>query len=130
MLLTDIVERQVSLKMSHPETQVPNCEVPKGELPDSNVPAGQQFAGLTLRSVFLIALAVLTFRVALPQNETIATAYDTPNDLIRLVLGFAVCAWLVIELFRMPRDAGGYRSWLYIGAGRSLFALVCLYYTG
>src|SRR3984893_12291686 len=130
MLLTDVVERQVSLKMSLPETQVPNGQLPNGQMPDGNVPAWQQFAGLTLRSVFLIALAVLTFRVALPQNETIATAYDTPNDLIRLALGFAVCCQLLVELFRMPRDAGGYRSWLYIGAGRSLFALVCLYYTG
>ena len=119
MLLTDIMERQVSLKMSLPETQAP----------DGKIPAWQQFAGLTLRSVFLIALAVLTFRVALPQNETIATAYDTPNDLIRLALGFAVCGWLVFELFRLPRDAGGYRSWLYIGAAGVPFALVCLYYT-
>jgi hypothetical protein len=111
--------RQASLKVSLPETK----------LPHSQVPAWQQVAGLTLRSVFLIALAVLTFRVALPQNETIATAYDTPDDLIRLVLGFAVCAWLVIELFRTPRDAGGYRSWLYIGAAGIPFALVCLYYT-
>jgi TRAP-type C4-dicarboxylate transport system permease small subunit len=118
MFVIDIVERQVSLKMSLPETQAP----------DGKIPAWQQFAGLTLRSVFLVALAVLTFRVALPQNETIATAYDTPNDLIRLALGFAVCGWLVFELFRLPRDAGGYRSWLYIGAAGVPFALVCLYY--
>jgi TRAP-type C4-dicarboxylate transport system permease small subunit len=119
MILVEITARQVSLEVSLPETK----------LPHSAVPAWQQFAGLTLRSVFLIALAILTFRVALPQNETIATAYDTPNDLIRLVLGFAVCAWLVIELFRLPRDAAGYRSWLYIGAAGIPFALVCLYYT-
>ena len=100
------------------------------KLSHSNIPAWQQFAGLTLRSVFLIALAVLTFRVALPQNETIATAYDTPNDLIRLLLGFGVCAWLMIQLFRKPRDAaGGYRNWLYIGAAGIPFALICLYYT-
>jgi len=114
----------VSLKMSLPETQVPN-----GQVPHAKIPAWQQFAGLTLRSVFLIALAVLTFRVALPQNETIATAYDTPDDLVRLALGFAVCGWLVFELFRLPRDAGGYRSWLYIGIAGVPFALICLYYT-
>ena len=45
--------------------------LPDTELQHSDIPAWQQFAGLTLRSVFLIALAVLTFRVALPQNETI-----------------------------------------------------------
>lgn len=124
----------MSLKMSLPETQVPNGQVPNGQVPNGQVPhakipAWQQFAGLTLRSVFLIALAVLTFRVALPQNETIATAYDTPDDLVRLALGFAVCGWLVFELFRLPRDAGGYRSWLYIGIAGVPFALICLYYT-
>src|ERR1700743_881468 len=104
--------------------------LPDSKLSHPPVPAWQQFAGMVLRSVFLIALAVLTFRVALPQNETIATAYDTPNDLIRLALGFGGCAWLLIQLFRKPRDAaGGYRSWLYIGAAAIPFALVCLYYT-
>ena len=103
--------------------------LPDTKLPHSDIPAWQQFAGLTLRSVFLIALAVLTFRVALPQSETISTAYDTPNDLIRLILGLAVCAWLIFQLFRMPRDAGGYRNWFYIGMAAIPFALVCLYYT-
>jgi hypothetical protein len=97
--------------------------------PHSDIPAWQQFAGLTLRSVFIIALTVLTFRVALPQSETIATAYDTPNDLIRVLLGFAVCAWLLVQLFRMPRDPAGFRTWLYIGMAGTPFALICLYYT-
>jgi hypothetical protein len=103
--------------------------LPDTKLPHSDIPAWQQFAGMTLRSIFLIALAVLTFRVALPQNETIETAYDTPNDLVRLILGLAVCVWLVVQLFRMPRDAGGFRNWLYIGMAAIPFALVCLYYT-
>jgi hypothetical protein len=109
----------MSLTVSLPDTKTSH----------SDPPAWQQFAGLTLRSVFLIALAVLTFRVALPQNETIETAYDTPNDLVRLILGLAVCAWLVVQLFRRPRDAAGFRSWFYIGMAAIPFALACLYYT-
>jgi FtsH-binding integral membrane protein len=103
--------------------------LPNTKSPNSDVPAWQQLAGLTMRTVFIIALAVLTFRVALPQSETIATAYDTPNDLVRLVLGLAVCAWLVFQLFRMPRDSASFRSWLYIGIVGIPFALICLYYT-
>jgi hypothetical protein len=110
---------KVSLAVSLPDTKSPH----------SDVPAWQQTAGLTLRSVFLIALAVLTFRVALPQNETISTAYDTPDDLVRLILGLAVCAWLIVQLFRMPHDPAGYRSWFYIGMPAIPFALICLYYT-
>lgn len=103
--------------------------LPDTDLPHSGVPAWQQFAGLTLRSVFIIALGVLMFRVALPQNETIATAYDTPNDLVRLILGLAACAWLLVQLFQVPRDAAAYRTWFYVGLAAVPFALICLFAT-
>jgi hypothetical protein len=109
---------KVSLSVSLPDTQ----------LPTSDVPAWQRFAGLTLRSVFIIALVVLTYRVSLPQNETISTAYDTPNDLIRLLLGLAICVWLIVQLFRAPRDAASYRTWLYLGLAAVPFAMICLAY--
>ena len=97
--------------------------------PRSEVPAWQQFAGLALRSVFIIALGVLMFRVALPQNETIATAYDTPSDLLRLILGLAACAWLLVQLFHVPRDAAAFRTWFYLGLAAVPFALICLFAT-
>jgi TRAP-type C4-dicarboxylate transport system permease small subunit len=97
------------------------------QLPAANVPAWLRMVGQTLRVAFLITLAVLTCRVSLPQNETIATAYDTPNDLIRLALGFAVCVWLIIQLFRPPHDAAGYRAWFYVGLAGVPFALICLF---
>jgi hypothetical protein len=94
----------------------------------SNIPNGLRFAAAVLRSVFIIALAVVMFRVSLPQSETIWTAYDTPGDLIRMLLGFAVCIWLLIQLFRMPEDEAGYRTWLYLGLAAVPFALICLVY--
>jgi TRAP-type C4-dicarboxylate transport system permease small subunit len=97
------------------------------QLPAANVPAWLRMVGQTLRVAFLITLAVLTCRVSLPQNETIATAYDTPNDLIRLALGFAVCVWLIIQLFRPPHDAAGYRAWFYVGLAGVPFSLICLF---
>jgi TRAP-type C4-dicarboxylate transport system permease small subunit len=97
-------------------------------LPAASVPAWQRIAGQTLRVIFLIALVVLTYRVSLPQNETIATAYDTPNDLLRLALGFAVCVWLVMQLFRAPQDDAAYRTWFYVGLAGVPFTLVCLAY--
>ena len=97
------------------------------ELPASNVPIWQRIAGLTLRSLFILTLVVLTAIVSLPQNETIATAYDTPNDLIRLGLGIAVCIWLTVQLFRLPRDRAGYRTWFYLGMFAVPFALICLF---
>jgi TRAP-type C4-dicarboxylate transport system permease small subunit len=98
------------------------------DLPDQEVPAWLQFTGLILRSVFILALMVLTFRVALPQNETISTAYDTPNDLVRLVLGFAVCGWLLFQLFKTPHDSAGYRTWFYLGLVVVPFTVICLAY--
>jgi hypothetical protein len=97
------------------------------ELPASHIPTWQRIAGLTFRSVFILSLVALTLIVSLPQNETIATAYDTPNDLVRLALGIAVCIWLVVQLFRLPRDAAGYRTWSYLGLVVVPFALICLF---
>ena len=100
--------------------------LPDLEPPKPAVPPWQQFAGLVLRSVFIIALMVLTFRTALPQNETIATAYDTPADLVRLLVGVAACAWLLFQLFQVPRDVAGFRTWFYLGLAAVPFTLICL----
>jgi TRAP-type C4-dicarboxylate transport system permease small subunit len=97
-------------------------------LPASNIPARLRIAGTLLRAVFIIALILVMIRVSMPQNETIWTAYDTPGDLVRMALGFAVCIWLVIQLFNMPKDAAGYRTWLYLGLAAVPFALICLVY--
>ncbi len=85
-----------------------------------------RIAGLVLRAAFILSLVVLTFRVSMPQNETIATAYDTPADLVRLILGFVVCAWLLIQVFFVPKDAEGYRTWLYLGLVAVPFVVICL----
>ena len=82
--------------------------------------------GNTLRVAFIVCLLVLTVRVSMPQNETIWTAYDTPGDLVRLALGFAVCVWVAIQLFRRPKDANGYRMWTYFGLIGVPFAVICL----
>jgi hypothetical protein len=102
--------------------------LPETELSAKTVPPWLRTAGLTVRCLFIATLLLLTFCVSLPQSETIETAYDTPNDLIRLALGFAVCVWLAIQLFRMPRDAASYRTWLYLFIAAEPFALICLYY--
>jgi hypothetical protein len=67
---------------------------------------GVRLAGLVMRSVFIIVLIVITARVASPQMERLRTIYETPGDLIRVVLGMAVCIWLAANLFVLPRDAG------------------------
>ncbi len=82
--------------------------------------------GATLRIAFIACLLVLTVRVSMPQNETVWTAYDTPADLVRLLLGLAVCIWLAVQLFRAPKDAQGYRMWTYFGLIGVPFAVICL----
>jgi TRAP-type C4-dicarboxylate transport system permease small subunit len=84
-------------------------------------------AAVALRTLFIVLLLVLTLRVSLPQSETIWTAYDTPADLVRLILGVGVCAWLVYQLFQVPHDAGSSRTWLYLGLVAVPFALIVLY---
>jgi uncharacterized membrane protein YfcA len=86
-----------------------------------------RIAAIVLRTLFISLLLVLTLRVSLPQNETIWTAYDTPADLVRLSLGILVCAWLLYQLFQLPKDAGSSRTWFYLGLVAVPFALIVLF---
>ena len=81
----------------------------------STIPMGLRIVAMTLRALFIGALVVVTVRVSSPQSETFSSVYETPGDLIRLALGFAVCLWIVIHLFMLPKDAEGYRTWVYLG---------------
>jgi hypothetical protein len=77
--------------------------------PVSTIPIGLRILAIVLRALFIGALVAVTVRVSSPQSESLASVYETPGDLIRLALGFAVCVWIVIHLFmlpRTPRDIG------------------------
>jgi hypothetical protein len=76
---------------------------------------GLRVFAILLRGLFIGALAALTLRVSSPQSESLASVHETPGDLIRLALGFAVCLWVVTHLFMSPRTAEGYRTWVYLG---------------
>jgi hypothetical protein len=99
---------------------------PEATLPNGRTPPGLRIAATILRVLFIVVMMLITFRVSMPQNETFWTVYDTPSDLVRLVLGFAVAVWLVVQLFRGPRDQDGYRTWFYLGLVAVPFSLICL----
>jgi hypothetical protein len=93
----------------------------------SQIPTALWIAGTTLRAVFMACLLLITFRVSMPQNETIWTAYETPGDLIRMGLGLAVCVWLVIQLFMPTKDTQHHRTWLYFGIAAVPLAILCIF---
>ena len=99
--------------------------------PEANVspdtPHALRLAATVLRTLFIVLLLVLTLRVSLPQSETIWTAYDTPADLVRLILGLGVCAWLIYQLFLAPKDADSSRTWFYLGLVAVPFTLIVLF---
>jgi hypothetical protein len=105
--------------------QADNANQPKRSEP--KVPALIWFGGMAVRSLFLIVMTVLTARVASPQIETIRSVFETPGDLIRVALGFAVCAWFVVNLFILPKDPGAYRTWLYMGLALLPLSLLCTF---
>ena len=92
----------------------------------STIPVGLRVTGSVLRLVFIACLLAITVLVALPQNESIWTVYDTPGDLVRLALGFAVCIWVALQLFWAPDDAQSYRTWVYFGLAAVPLSLICL----
>jgi hypothetical protein len=79
------------------------------------MPIGLRLLAILLRTVFFGALIAITVRLSSPQSETIWNVYETPGDLIRLALGFAVCLWIVIHFFMFPKKTDIYRGWVYLG---------------
>jgi hypothetical protein len=104
--------------------QAPTPERSKAPEPDTM--STLRVVGSVLRLVFIACLVAITVRVAMPQNETIWTAYDSPGDLVRLILGLAVCSWIGVQLFWWPTDAKSHQTWLYFGLAAVPFAVICL----
>jgi hypothetical protein len=84
------------------------------EVSSSEILPRLRIAGGVLRALFIVSLLIVTMHVCMPQREHVWTAYASPADLIRMILGFVVCVWLAIQLFTMPRDAQAYRTWSYL----------------
>jgi hypothetical protein len=97
---------------------------PSGETETATIPKGQRILAMFLRALVFGALVAMTVHLSSPQSETIWTVYDTPGDLIRLALGFAVCLWIVIRFFRFPKTAEVYRAWVNFGLVVAPLALV------
>ena len=92
----------------------------------TTVPLGLRIVALALRAAFVGVLIVLVARVSSPLNETIWTAYETPGDLIRVVVGLVACLWMLFHVFKLPQDAEAYRIWTYLGIVVVPLALVCV----
>jgi hypothetical protein len=90
-------------------------ETPDASVTKRAVSMPVRIVALLLRAVFLLALVVVALRASAPQNETVWSAYETPGDLIRLILGAAVAIGILVQLFRPPKDAHAYRTWAYLG---------------
>jgi F0F1-type ATP synthase membrane subunit a len=91
------------------------------------VPVGIWLGGVAVRTIFLLILTALTARVGSPQVETMRSLFETPSDVIRVALGLAVCVWLVVNLFILPKDPGGYRTWMYLGPALLPLTILCAY---
>jgi hypothetical protein len=90
-------------------------------------PALVWYGGVAGRTLFLLVLIILTARVASPQIERLTSIYETPGDLIRVLMGVGVCAWFIVNLFKLPRDAGAYRTWMYLGVALLPLSILCAF---
>ena len=109
------------------DTNLQTNQAPKAEKTESGPRPHVWFGGVVGRTLFLIVLIILTARVASPQMERLSSIYETPGDLIRVLMGVAVCAWFVVNLFVLPKDAGAYRTWMYLGIALLPLAILCAF---
>jgi hypothetical protein len=74
-------------------------------------------AGITFRSVFILAFAFAALWSSLPADTAISGVPRLPPaDFARVVVGAAVCLGAIIRLFYLPKDDHAYLTWTYIGA--------------
>ncbi|WJR75798.1 hypothetical protein [Bradyrhizobium sp. NP1] len=97
------------------------------KLPQAKLPTSVWLGGLVLRTLFISILIVITIRVASPQLEHLSSLHETPSDLVRVLLGLVVCVWLAVHLFILPKDPGGFRTWLYLGVALLPLSLLCAF---
>jgi hypothetical protein len=107
------------------DTDLPVNQARRAEM--TKLPSHIWAGGVAVRTIFLIVLIVLTARVASPQIERLSSIYETPGDLIRVLMGVGVCAWFVVNVFKLPKDAGAYRTWMYMGLALLPLAALCAY---
>ena len=93
--------------------------------PDYSVPGYMKFAAILFRSVFIIALLIVTAWVSSPQIGSNWLDHFTLGDAIRATLGAVACLWMLVNLFILPKDAQGYRTWTYIGLALTPLVLIC-----
>ena len=84
-----------------------------------------RIAGIAVRTLFLIVLTLITARVASPQMEHLTSVYETPGDLIRVLMGIGICSWFIVNLFILPKDPGAYRTWMYLGIAILPLSVLC-----
>jgi hypothetical protein len=106
------------------------CPTLMETLPDAtarnyDVPLRLRVLAIVLRSIFVCTLLVVTVRVSTPQSQTIWSVSESLGDLIRVILGFVACAWIVAHLFMLPKDPEDYRTWVYLGLALAPVALAC-----
>lgn len=93
--------------------------------PGYGVPGYMRFAAILFRSLFIIALLIVTAWVSSPQFGSNWLEHFSLGDFIRVTLGALACLWMFVNLFILPKDAQGYRTWTYLGLAIMPLALLC-----
>lgn len=96
------------------------------DAPPIQISREMRLAALALRTVLIIAVLVITAHVSMPQSAGVWTIFETPGDLLRVIIGVAVCVWGIAQLFTVPKDAHAYQTWFYLGLAGVPFVLICM----
>jgi hypothetical protein len=93
------------------------------DAPPSFLP-GVGMLGFTLRGGFILLLAILAARATLPQKARLRAVHEAPADLLRVVLGAIVFAWVLWQSVALGERAGAYRASLRIALAGVPLALI------
>jgi len=93
--------------------------------PPAAMPSGLKIVGTLVRSVFIVTLIAVTASISLPEHLTAtALAHYSVPDFIRAAIGIAICAGMIVQLIKIPKDDEGHKTWVFIGLGLIFVAAV------
>jgi hypothetical protein len=78
------------------DTNLQPNQAGKAKLTDAPPTTLVWYGGILGRTLFLIVLILITAKVASPQIERLSSIYETPGDLIRVLMGVGVCGWFIM----------------------------------
>jgi hypothetical protein len=88
--------------------------------------SGLRVAGIAARSIFIVVFVVVMAHFSTPANIGRGwMVHASAGDILKLAIGWSACVWMLAQVFVVPKDAHGCKTWLYLGPVLAALLIAC-----